>query len=101
MSRSVQYYSQRYAIWYHLHSLTNVKNTHEGVLHLVELQALVTLLHCCFSRFLNCTKGMKLPNASHMSIRKTLLTWSGVAMEFFCEILNDFWMLLLHNTEFR
>ena len=45
------------AIWYHLYNLKNVKNTHGGVLLLVKLQASlkVTLLHGCFSRFLNCT----------------------------------------------
>ena len=29
----------RYAIWYHLYNLKNVKNTHGGVLNLVKLQA--------------------------------------------------------------
>ena len=29
----------RYAIWYHLYNLKNVKNTPEGVLLLVKLQA--------------------------------------------------------------
>ena len=29
----------RCAIWYHLYNLKNVKNTHEGVLLLVKLQA--------------------------------------------------------------
>ena len=29
----------RCAIWYHLYNLKNVKNTHEGVLVLVKLQA--------------------------------------------------------------
>ena len=29
----------RYAIWYHLYNLKNVKNTHGGVLLLVKLQA--------------------------------------------------------------
>ena len=29
----------RYAIWYHLHNLKNVKNAHGGVLLLVKLQA--------------------------------------------------------------
>ena len=55
------------AIWYHLHNLKNVKNTHGGVLLLVQLQAFkpatllkVTLLHECFSRVLNCTNGTKL-----------------------------------------
>ena len=64
------------AIWYHLHYLKNVKNTQGGVL-LSVLKA--TLLHACFSRFLNCTDGTKSRNASHMfKIKKpisiTLLT---------------------------
>ena len=54
------------AIWYHLYNLKNVKNTHEGVLLLV---LKVTLLHGCFSRFLNCTNGTKLRKASHMIYR--------------------------------
>ena len=54
------------AIWYHLYNLKNVKNTHEGVLLLV---LKVTLLHGCFSRFLNCTNGTKSRKASHMIYR--------------------------------
>ena len=46
------------AIWYHLQNFKNVKNTHEGVLLLVKLQAF-TILHGCFSCFLNCTNGTK------------------------------------------
>ena len=41
-----------------------MKNTHGGVLVLVKL----THLHECFSRFLNCTTGTKLHNASHIFI---------------------------------
>ena len=56
----------RCAIWYHLHNLKNVKNTHEGVLILVQLQAAtllkLRLLHGCFSRFLNFTNGTKSRN---------------------------------------
>ena len=33
-------YVARYAIWYHLYNLKNVKNIHGGVLILVKLQAL-------------------------------------------------------------
>ena len=47
--------------------------THEGVLLLVKLQAKsfttllkVTLLHGCFSRFLNCTNGTKSRKTSHI-----------------------------------
>ena len=58
-------------IWYHLYNLKNMKNTHGGVLFLVKLQAekqlKVTLVHGCFSRFLKCTNGTELCNASHMS----------------------------------
>ena len=36
------------------------------VLLLVKLQAKITLLHGCFSRFLNCTNGTKSRDASHM-----------------------------------
>ena len=60
----------RCTIWYHLYNLKNVKNTHGGVLILVKLQALSlkrTLLHGCFSRFLNSTNGTKSRKASHMS----------------------------------
>ena len=41
--RTQQYksYLMRSAIWYHLHNLKNVKNTDEGVLILVKLQAKV------------------------------------------------------------
>ena len=53
----------RCAIWYNLYNLKNVKNTHGGVLLLV---LKVTLLHGCFSRFLNCTKGTKSRNAPHI-----------------------------------
>ena len=63
----------RCAIWYHLYNLKNVKNTHGGVLLLVKLQALatllkVTLLHGCFSCFLNCTNGTKSLNPSQMKV---------------------------------
>ena len=50
------------AIWYHFYSLKNVINTHGGVLISVKL----TLLHGCFSRFLNCPNGTKSLNASHI-----------------------------------
>ena len=51
--------------------IKNVKNTHRGVLGLnlrLKPEALlkVTLLHVCFSRFLNCTNDTKLRKASHM-----------------------------------
>ena len=63
-------------IWYYLYNFKNVKNTHGGVLLLVKLQAKslpatllkVTLLHECFSRFLNCTNSTKSPNASQIEV---------------------------------
>ena len=48
------------AIWYHLHLLKTVKNTHGGK------KIILSLLHGCFSRFLNCTNGTKLRKASHI-----------------------------------
>ena len=48
------------AIWYHFLQYKNVKNTCGGVLLLLKLvKVKVTLLHGCFSRFLNCGKGAK------------------------------------------
>ena len=57
------------AIWYHLHSSKNVKNTHGGELLLVKTLAFllkVTLIHGCFLCFLNCTNSTKLRKASHI-----------------------------------
>ena len=61
-------------ILYHWYNLKNVKNTHGGMLLLVKLQALkpatllkITLFHGYFSRFLNCTNGIKSRNASHIT----------------------------------
>ena len=53
----------RCAIWYHLYNLKKVKNTHGGILILV---LKLTLLHGCFSRFLNCANDTKSRNAPHM-----------------------------------
>ena len=61
----------RCAIWYHLYNVKNLKNTHEGVLQPATLLKL-TLLHGCFSRFLNCTNGTKSRNASHMKLKLIL-----------------------------
>ena len=57
----------RCAICYNLYNLKNVKNTHGGLLVLLKLTLLkLTLLHGCFSHFLNCTNFTKLPNESHL-----------------------------------
>ena len=53
-------------IWYHLHNFKNVKSIYGGVLPLVK----VTLLHGCFSHFLNCTNGTK-----SLWPRNRLISW--------------------------
>ena len=63
----------RCVIWYHLHNLKNVKNTHEGVLLLAKL----TFLHGCFSRFLNCTNGTKSRKTSHLKSRSLVILAFG------------------------
>ena len=46
-----------------------MKNTHGGVLILLKLTLLkLTLLHGCFSRFLNCANGTKSRNVSHTCV---------------------------------
>ena len=52
----------RWAILYHLYNLKNIKNPHGGV---PATLLKVTLIHGCFSRFLNCTNGTKLRKTSH------------------------------------
>ena len=56
----------RCAVSFHLHNLKNVKNTHRGLLLLVNPAALlkITLHHGSFSRFLNCTNSTKLSKTS-------------------------------------
>ena len=86
----------RYAIWYHLYNLKNVKNTHGGVLLLVKLQAAtllkVTLLYWCFSRFLNCTNGIISQKTSHIYVfvehtvaNIVLLSANRTAGNFLCQ----------------
>ena len=59
-------------IWFHLNNSQNVKNTHGAVLLLSNLQAVkATLLHGCFSRFLNCTNGTKLFKGSRLILLNT------------------------------
>ena len=59
------------AIWYHLHNLKNVKNTHEAVLLLVKLK--LTLLLGCFSDFLKLYKRYKIvQRITYMSTPITL-----------------------------
>ena len=62
-------YVMRCEIWYHLYNLKN------------ELQPAtllkLTLLHGCFSRFLNCTNGIKSGNASQISLQCIVKHTSG------------------------
>ena len=66
----------RCAIRYHLYNFKNVKNTRGGVL------LKLTLLHGCFSHFLNCTNGIKSRNTSNMFY----LPWSN---KFWIECTQD------------
>ena len=71
----------RRAIWYHLHKLKNLKNTHAGVLLSVRLQpsgysfTKVALLHGCLLQtcFLSCTNGFKSRKASHIQNEVSLV----------------------------
>ena len=58
----------RCAIWYHLYNLKNVKSTHGGALLLAKPVTLLkrTLLHGCFSRFVDCSIGAKSRKASQI-----------------------------------
>ena len=49
----------------HVYNLKNVKNTHGRVL------IKVTILHGCFSRFLNCTNSTKLRKVSRILIHSS------------------------------
>ena len=65
-------YVMLWAMWYHLYNFKNVKNTHGGVLLLVELQALAcnftksNILLGRFLGFLYCTNGTKSRNTPHL-----------------------------------
>ena len=81
-------------IWYHLYNFKNVKNTHGGVLLLVKLQTTptllkVTLLHGCFSRFLNCTNGTKSRKTSHQNLLSIRENWKIVGSKFFGKLKID------------
>ena len=77
----------RFTIWDHLYNLKNVKNTHRGLLILLKLQALkLTLLHGCFSHFLNCTNGTKSCNAPHI-VMKDLNLWQTLT-EVLLKLIN-------------
>ena len=88
----------RWAIWYHLYNLKNVESTHGGVLILVKLQASpcnllkLTILHGCFSRFLNFTNDTKSCNAPHLP---TL--WSIEALEMHVEDFSTYNHFIIFN----
>ena len=79
-----------WAIWYCLYNFKNVMNTHGGVLLLSKLQTeacnftKVTLLHGCFSRFLNCANGIKLGEASNMYVVLDKYKCYGCEAGYYC-----------------
>ena len=63
----------RWAFWYHLYNLKNMKNTHGGVLLLAKLQVKNNFIKSntapqVFSRFLHCTIGTKSLNVSQIDV---------------------------------
>ena len=94
---SVRVYVVRWAIWYHLYNLKNVKNTHGGLLILVKLQATLLklrLLYGCFSRFLNYTNGTKSRNASHKWTELTMIL-TGISFKALALFLGSFLMIFI------
>ena len=76
-----------WVICYHFHNLKIVKNTHWGVLLLVNCRLLkVTLFHGCFSRLLSCTNGNKSRKTSQ--IYSSVLTVSDQAFTFLVIFLS-------------
>ena len=79
-----------WAIWYCLYNFKNVMNTQGGVLLLSKLQTeacnftKVTLLHGCFSRFLNCANGIKLRDASNMYVVLDKYKCYGCEAGYYC-----------------
>ena len=62
----------------------------------------VTLLHGCFSRFLNCTNGTKLRKTSHMIIIVMLLNATGIRWKFnlnYCFYIDISYSRLLHPNK--
>ena len=79
-----------WAIWYCLYNFKNVMNTQGGVLLLSKLHieacnfTKVTLLHGCFSRFLNCANGIKLREASNMYVVLDKYKCYGCEAGYYC-----------------
>ena len=101
---SLLYYVMRSAIWYHSYNLKNVKNTHGGVLLLVKLHAnpaallKVTLLHGCFSRFLNYTNGTKPRKASQFTICRCNPAYNQIHSYIYKNLLINIKYSLVRNT---
>ena len=70
----------------------NMKNTHGRVLTLLK----VTLLHGCFSRFVNCTNCTKSRNVSHMLLSTIIFSYYYVTL-----ILTKFLMFGQKILSFR
>ena len=91
----------RCAIWYHLHNLKNMKNTHRGVLILQPASLLkLTLFHGCFSSFPNCTNSTKSRNASqlkHQSEVMARITYT-ILVDFFITFMSSLILCLLAKT---
>ena len=79
-----------------------MKNTHRGVLILVKLQAKLTLLHGCFSRFLNCTNATKSHNVSYFckKLHNRYLTYWVFCIRFCCIIIKTALTALVFPTEY-
>ena len=101
-------------IWNQLYNLKNVKNTHSEVIVLLSCRlklatlVIVSLLHGCFSSFLDCANGTKSRKASnvillidttiwriHASNRKRLRSFSWLVSWRY-----DYWGTALHNWVF-
>ena len=90
-------YVIRYAIWYYLHNLKNVKNTHGGVLTLV---LKLTLLHGWFSRFLNCTNGIKWRNTPHIGKIRAFQTSTRIWAEIADHQLQMIWYFICAEHQY-
>ena len=120
--KSMNRYMMHCAIWHHLYNLKNLKNTHGEALLLVKFPATllkISLLHGCFSCFLNCNKGIKSGKMSHMMIKlrvsyfhtdennikkQTYRMWSNLSKSSnvvnWCEIFWCFFTSLQVNKSF-
>ena len=69
-----------------MYNLKNVKNTHGGVL---------TLVHECFSQFLNCTNATKFRNAANiLGVIAGVFTWIWMVSDQLELDLGRFWLVV-------